>query len=518
MDFVFRKFVSAVLACALLAINFSVLANSGWDEKFKIVYPMDSKIPMHVVYPRPDDETQIHARHRWAHPNMTYEVPIGIQGGSWPFKYEIIEAPASASVGKLLNDHNYGIVSWSPQTNESSPQSFHIRITDQVNNTVDVKWMVTIDSSKFTFIQEGWNGQKVGTIDEPLESIDDWYQNDEENDDFHNQIIVFRGGSYQMNGSPNRNNNVRLRADTKTPSLIGFPNEQAVIDFSKSKVLTDGRGLNDIFIANLTIENSRQDVGNAHFFWVVSESHRATWWKNNFRNHGPGSVGNDNPAGVFISDRGTHKKNILYKQNSHDGFLNGMSNGSYVDIYFSSYVLIEENIAKNSHNKCGFWAKATTAFVSIRANNATENVSSGGICIGYGTESPLIPHDHEVSWNRIVLTNSQDSYTTLLFASENSRVGETYNSYVYRNTFVNGSAWVRFLDAETTDIERNIVVSRDLRRWGNHNTSPNRANLTASTPEDLVDLDGNLIGNAKAKYFGRAGPEVLYFSEFMKPR
>ena len=40
-----------------------------------------AKMAMHLVYPRPDTETQVHARHRWAHPAMRYEIPVGVQGG-----------------------------------------------------------------------------------------------------------------------------------------------------------------------------------------------------------------------------------------------------------------------------------------------------------------------------------------------------------------------------------------------------------------------------------------------------
>src|SRR5690606_1338391 len=54
--------------------------------------------PLHVIYPRPDDETQSYARHRHAYPGVRYEIPIGVQFGKWPYRYELIEGPEGARV------------------------------------------------------------------------------------------------------------------------------------------------------------------------------------------------------------------------------------------------------------------------------------------------------------------------------------------------------------------------------------------------------------------------------------
>lgn len=462
----------------------------------------EAKMPMHAVYPRPDCETEKHARHRWAHTDMPYEIPIGVQGGAWPFTYTLIEAPEGATLGKVAGTDNYGVVSWTPPADASGSHTFRVRVSDKAGNNTDINWTTTVDNSKFVFIKDGFSGDKKGTILEPLEDINDWYRGDRNDKKYHNKIIVFRGGEYALIGGEDTNGNVRLDTRSKTPSLIGFPGETAVIDASRAKILTDTRKMTDLFVADLHFKDSRQDVGNAHFFWAIGNVSRSTWWRNTFENHGMGTKGNDNPAGVFVSGRRAHKKNILYKDNIHNRFNNGRGNGSYVDIYYSSYVLIEGNIARNSDNKCGFWAKGTTSFVTIRDNHAYDNITSGGICVGYGKESPEIPHDHEIAWNRIVFNGQYNRANALLFSGQKTWDGKHYNSYIYRNTFVNGRVWIRFEGKNKYQVDGNVIVTDYS--VNETETKTYHPNLIGTKSDFIADDTGKLKGYA-LDYQGEVG-------------
>jgi hypothetical protein len=468
---------------------------------------VQAKMPMKVVYPRPDTETQIHSRHRWAHPAMSYEIPIGVQGGAWPFKYEIVSGPNGATIGQNYGEDNYGVITWTPTTS-SGVESFTVKITDQQLNTVSATWNVTIDADQFIFVQDGFTGTKLGTITQPLESWADWYMNDANNSIYANKIVVFRGGSYSIIGDPNQNGNIEINTGVKSPSIIGFPGELPVMDCSAAKIFTrGGANVKDIFVADIRWEHSRQDVNNAHFFWATGDVTRSTWFRNYFYDHGPGIKGTDNTTAVFVSSTATHKNNILYKNNTHDNFHNTGSNGSYVDIYYSSYVLIESNIAKNSNNQYGFWPKATTSFVTVRANSAYENITNGGITVGYGSESPEVAHDHEICWNRIRLPTGSSSHS-LLFAGSNQYINRTYHSYIYRNTFVNGSSWVRFSGNEPFEVDSNVVISDHLDRWNTSIMRINHPNLTGNENTGITDLTGSLVGQYRLDYLGVVGHEV----------
>lgn len=109
---------------------------------------------------------------------------------------------------------------------------FEVKITDQELNVVTAIWQVTIDADMFVFIEDGYTGTKVGTINQPLEDIDDWYLGDRSDATYLNKIIVLRSGNYNLIGDPGASGNIRLDADTKTGSIIACPGEMPVVDCS----------------------------------------------------------------------------------------------------------------------------------------------------------------------------------------------------------------------------------------------------------------------------------------------
>lgn len=497
-----KSIIILFLAVMLALPIFANAAISEWNY--------EAKMPMHAVYPRPDCETEKHARHRWAHTDMPYEIPIGVQGGAWPFTFILIEGPEGAKIGTDPSSKDYGVVSWTPNSDASGNSKFRVRVIDKAGNNLDISWSTTVDNSKFIFVKDGFTGEKKGTISHPLEDISDWYRYDIHDDTYHNKIIVFRSGDYKLIGGEDTNGNVRLKSDFKTPTLIGYPTERAVIDASEAKILTDKGKMTDLFIADLYWKDSRQDVNNAHFIWARGNVSRSTWWRNHFSNHGMGRKGNDNPAGVFVSGTRTHKKYIFYSDNYHDKFDNGRGNGSYVDIYYSSYVLIEGNYATNSDNKCGFWAKGTTSFVTIRDNHAFDNITSGGICVGYGKESPEIPHDHEVAWNRIVLNGKHPRANAIQFANQKSWEDKHYNSFIYRNTFVNGRTWIRFEGKTKYVVDANVIVSEFS--LNESETKTYYPNLLGQQSDYITNGSGELTGFA-SDYHGMVGFERVPVGE-----
>ena len=467
-------------------------------------YFVKAKMPMHLVYPRSDAETQAHARHRWAHPAMAYEIPIGVQGGAWPFKYELIKAPAGAKMGSLYGENNYGSITWTP-TATSGEEEFVVRITDQELKTVEARWKVKIDPSMFVFVKAGATGTKTGSITSPLSSIADWYKSPTDNS-FHNKIIVFRGGNYNLVGDPADRDNLRLLAEDKTPSWIGFPGEEPIIDASTAKVMVGN--LLDMFVSGITFKNARQDVGNAHYFWLTGNVSRATFWRNHFRDMGPGLVGADNTGPVFISSTTTVKTNILYKENNHTGIENRGYNGHYLDVYRASYVLVEQNNASNSNSAHGFWMKATVSFVSVRANTAYDNVSGGQITVGYGGETIDIPHSHEICWNRVAVPSNQDG-PAMLIAGSNSNQGISYNTYLYRNTIVNGISVIRFMGKTPFETDANVIITSKPVHW-------NLAEMKTTIPNVVGSPLAGLVSGQKSRVtgsdFGKVGADVAVIS------
>ena len=486
----------------------TLLSASAVEERQDFQLPeghfVPARMPMHAVYPRPDQETQAHARHRWAYPGMVYEIPIGIQGGSWPFKYELIEAPEGADIGQCYGDKNYGSIAWLAA--DAGAFTFKVKVTDQELNELTIEWQVTVSKDPFVFIQDKYEGDKKGTFEEPLEDISDWFKGDVDDNTYHNKIIVFREGGYKLRGDERNKYNVRLVNKTKTPSFIAYPGEQPVIDCSSAKIMTDNKGLQDIFVAGIKWIDGRQDVNNAHIFWAVGDVSRSCWWRNHFHNLGPGKVGNDNTMPVFVSGTHNRKKHILYKENMHSEIQNFGKNGAYFEAYVSDYVLIEQNVARHCATAAGWFAKGTVSFVTIRANKAIEGVSGGQVKVGYGGEARSVPHDHEVCWNHVV-TKDPRQVTIFQWCGSNFYGGKTYHSWIYRNTFVGGSSWIRFSGKEPFNVDGNLVVTDMPKRWGTkHNEE--QANVIMSSDAGVVDEQGLLNGEYRKQHLGRVGCEI----------
>lgn len=502
-----KNAINIFLTFLLVAV--SGMANAAMPFPLPEGYFVPAKMPMHLVYPRPDTETVAHARHRWAHPEMEYAIPIGVQGGSWPFKYELISGPSGAKIGSLYGEVNYGSITWTP-TATSGTEEFKVRITDQELNTVEASWKVTINPSMFVFVKSGASGTKTGAISSPLASAAEWHKTAADST-YANKIIVFRGGNYSLVGDIVNNNNVRLTSNQKTPSLIGFPGEEPIIDASTAKILTGD--LTDIFVAGITWKKARNDVADAHYFWLTGDVSRATFWRNHFTEMQFGKVGTDNTGPVFISSTVKAKNNILYKENLITNINNASGNGHYFDIYRASYVLVEQNIVKNSSTSYGFWLKASISYVTVRANEAIENVSGTQLSIGYGSAIGEVPHSHEICWNRISVPVAQEG-PALLFAMSDSYADQTYDSFIYRNTVINGYSVVRFKGKTPYETDANVIVSKNLRLWDMTIMKTTLANVVGLPTDGIVSIiDARFTGNN----FGKVGADVAASPAPMAP-
>ncbi|MDQ3033195.1 MAG: hypothetical protein M3Y87_12320 [Myxococcota bacterium] len=149
----------------------------------------EGHFPLHVIYPRPDAETESYARHRHAYPGILYEIPIGVQFGKWPYRYELLEGPTGArvvhetlqwnGVDAFVVPEGYGVIAWdAPASAPAGPQTFRVRVYDQDHDRpepsfVDVEWTTNVGTSQFVFLDTigGDDASADGTIAAPFKEI-----------------------------------------------------------------------------------------------------------------------------------------------------------------------------------------------------------------------------------------------------------------------------------------------------------------------------------------------------------
>jgi len=482
-----------------------------------------AKMPMHTIYPRPNTETDTDARHRWISTEFDYEIPIGVQGGAWPFKYEIITAPTGTTVGEYYTDLDYGVLKLDASALSGS-QSFTVRVTDQELNTVDLSWTAMVDDTKFVYIQDGYAGTQVGTKAQPLEDFSDWYLNDVSDNTYAGRIVVMRGGNYLMDGdgawvSGEFVNNVDLSGGNKTKAFIGYPGEAPIVDCVYSKVVTgSGSDGQDVFVAGIEWYNARPDSDNSHFFWMQGECSRSSFWNNTFDTLSQGLIGNDNNAAIFWVHSATKKENLLVKSNTFENINNVTGgNGGYIDMYFTDYILVESNTAKNSATGYGFWIKAVNAFITVRDNVAVDNVSGDQIQMTMGNASETIPHDQEVCYNRLMVT--EGDITCFLWAASNGWQDSHYNTFMYRNSIVNGRPTLRFVGATNYELDNNLIIGDNVDTFYDpfgtviaDAVGDILFDSDVITVSDIVDNEAKMVGATRTANLGTAG------SEFITPR
>lgn len=465
-------------------------------------------MPLLSVYPRPDSETQSFDRHRNFHSSFRYEVPIGVQGGAWPFLYKILVAPFGATIGEQVGDPNYGVISWTP-FGQTGSQRFTVLVTDQDGDSITITWTTTLNNNGFVFIKNDVVSSGTGTYESPLKTFNDWYKGSVSDATYHNKIAVFIGGTYDVIGAATDNGNVNFNLSAKTNTIIGDPDNRPTFDCSTSKFYNNVK-IDGLYISHINFVNARNDVNNAHYFWIASNPNRVTFFRNDFGNMSYGLVGNDNTGAILISDGDCSY--VLVKGNTYHDINNvGGGNGTYVTIFEAERGLVEDEIAWDCFTGSGWFMKGTYANVTVRNITAIDNVQGTQVGIGYGAECGRPPTTHEACYLNLRVLNDVPPFIAAnspWYSSSGSQPVKSSPIAVYRSTFTGGSAWIRYAGVSPHGVDANIVVTSNMNRWELDSMTTSVSNVVSSTATNLVDLStGNLTGAGLA-YKGLKGHEI----------
>ena len=339
-------------------------------------YYIPRQMPMEIVHPRPESNSR--ARYKWAHTQFEYQIPIGIQGGAWPFKYELISGPPGMTVGEVMDIDGegvhspgewYGNVRWPNPS--GGPYSCTVRVYDQGDpgSSIDVDWTVTVDDSKFTFL-DAVNGTDTdggpATHNNPIKTWVNYYQADDDNADYDDQILVFKNGTYPVIGDGVSENSGSLRVQfntNKAGAMIAYPGHSPVLDLTTNHFINMG---DELFVGGMTCDGATTTRLNTRVF-TGANPNSLTLLKTTWQNiSDPGINAKDNPNTVFFAGNGGGYY-TLFKQNtwnnirikSGDAGLGGV-NGALIDLYNNYYCLFEQNtINSNCNTDYGLWFKTT---------------------------------------------------------------------------------------------------------------------------------------------------------------
>lgn len=219
---------SALLDTAL--VSSATAGDSPGDWRLPADYRSEARMPMHLVHPRNDESAQ------WvigknAHPGVRWESPVVVQGGAWPFRYEIIDngGAEGLSIGSALQrvrengfivhrwTDNYGRLWWNdPQAGQ---YEILLRVTDQELNTIDVPISLTVGTDGWVFVDaDTGSDANDGSVDAPFQSIQRIHDGGAQFDEHR----VYLAGTVPMDGNI-ENGNLRIACGggnaTTTPAV-----------------------------------------------------------------------------------------------------------------------------------------------------------------------------------------------------------------------------------------------------------------------------------------------------------
>jgi hypothetical protein len=396
-----------------------------------------------VVHPRPDSETSSTAFHRNAYPNMQYEIPIGIQGGAYPYYFEIITAPSGTTLGSTIFEADYGILKWTP-TVAGGPHTFQIRVTDQDLAEVTITWTVTVSTSWLIFVSTSGNDTTgSGTLASPYATIS-------------KAVSVATGGKgiCIRSGSYSAGTNQNVFSSTTFRSIFGYPGE--TVNVSCASIANSGNSGafywstgGDYWASNMRVHNSSTLQTNSRFFTSQTNAvNRCYQYDIHFDTGASGTTGNDNCACMFI---GSSTGGSTYAMQSHCKFERlpptaGVNGYAAFDIYGVQYFLHEENtydVPSSSADEV-LWIKGAHNYdQTIRRNRFSEPWAGYLFYMNLGVSSGGAPQRIEVCYNKI-LSSTNASITSGSVPYATFRVGVNQNGgdssttrgpvWLYRNT------------------------------------------------------------------------------------
>ncbi|OOV16505.1 T9SS type A sorting domain-containing protein [Flavobacterium sp. LM4] len=479
------------------------------------------KLPMRLIYPRPDAETPLYALHRKASSKWTYKTRICIQGGEAPFKYELISGPASATiVGETdrtqdpvtgLISHkiptDYATVFW---TNPSNAGTFYVKVTDQSGAVTDVKWTVQTDESAFVILdQENGNDANAGTWNSPLASIPEGlWKNSDTDATYANKIAVFKKGTYPVYSTA-YNTDCSINAGVKPRSFLAVENG-VVFDTNGGHFYVN---TGNVAFVGIEFRGSKTNVENNRIIQVSEKDSNYLFWNLKFSNQTDGTVANDNPSCIVFMDDNVYSHNIAVV----DCELLPTSAIQLICTFACDGILVENNKVTNvnqslSNGSTFIHIKDDSKNVTVRFNQLSGKAPSGMIRMSNQQHAGMLAFNQEVCYNFLKSDIIEWEAGLIIWNQNATETNNASNTHCYRNTIVcpNFAISTRSWNGgDKVKLSGNAYVSANFLFGGvgYEETAPVNVKLLATD----LNSDGTINNSAgkRALYAGKNGFEIL---------
>jgi hypothetical protein len=365
-----------------------------------------AKMSMLAVHPRPDSETgaysgTIYDRCRWAYydgvNSIPYEIPIAIQGGARPLRYQVIAGPSGMTIGQTYGSANYGVVRWTPTAaiSTSSPTTCTVRVTDQDGSVLDVTWTVATSSStaQFVFISTTGSDANSGSISSPFRNMSKTIGSASSSTTFPARIVYMRAGSYATAAHSGQTGSFGPNRTLQPISYLAYPGEDVTISWAAGQWVDNG--CTGLFFAGsassrMIVNGSSSSAPETHTFQMHTAS-RCCWWNVDFTNPVSRVAGNLTNSSSIAGFNSGLKDYWAIIGCTESGRTSNSNNDMLFFCLFSVSRMVIERCVAAGQASFGPFIKDSNRFVTVFNNsfNLIENAASGGGALLAGCQDNL---------------------------------------------------------------------------------------------------------------------------------
>lgn len=467
-----------------------------------------SKRTLAIIHPRPDGETNSFARHRNLYPSIAYEIPVGVQGGAYPYKFTLTGNTTlpGASIGEtlvvsgdtLVEPSDYGIVNGTAPA--SGTYTVEVQVEDQEGSTATVSWQVVTSATPFVFIDAvSGNNSNAGTLAAPFQTMLALHSDSSATTTYSQKIVYMRGGQHNFVGISGNGNNYAMFSNNLPTCFLAYPGETPRVDMSGTGWMVINSGGDDAYFSGITWHDNNTSSGNSMMFVIFGTSRdRITFFKNTYEDYSVGSGGSSNPSVTYASSQPSS-----YFYRSRDTFTG--TQGNSLTIYQANDAVIElcewnsctfsQTSASNQYGV--IYLKDNPNGVTIRRNKNVGNTWSGMEavvnCVGQNNGD-----DVEVCYNWFETDRTSGQGGAIWDGINNQTLT---NGWFYRNTAA--LRWYSDATTVTCSIEKSLLENGTHPATG-YTITDSVDQMSASD----FDADLNLTGTARTTHLGLRGAEI----------
>jgi hypothetical protein len=466
-----------------------------------------------AVHPRPDSETSQYARHRINAVGQRYRIPVVVGHGAWPFRYELLTAPAGATIGQTLTlsgnslvaGADYGVVEWSNPT--AGTHSFTVLVVDQNGVKTILTWTLVVSDSNWVYLDPAAGTNGTGTLASPFNTIASL-------NGLTNKGVLIRAGSVDW-----QNKATGLQNMPKT--YVPYGNESVTHLQATSSIGNNGG--DDLWFSGATfsIPSNRTDVNQ---FFRIEGMSRVVFFENTFNggNYNNTSGAASNSSVLMWANQGVAESsvdNAWYCVVKNNTFLD-VADRDLILAYSMRHAVVEGNTltscaAGSNGLGHGFYFKINSSNVTIRSNKTTgtTNTATPIRIDAYAGQFKMDYYD--ICYNNFYFSGSTYQYHALSFAHEFVSCGT--HRYAYRNTIVSpnkAAAYCRGMaSGDIVTVDSNIFISNEANTNGilfeQNNATVNNTNyLAGNVAAGIVDSNNKLQG-VYLSNLGTSGAEII---------